>query len=83
MTECDDMGIKYDIIGGPQNGSKVTYGADMPSTIYMQRTPNKDGFQPWGSEPSPKFCLRYERPTGATFYYWQTRFNNYLAGELT
>lgn len=44
--------------GGPQDGVKVR-GNSIPQTLYLQASPNEDGYAPWLREPNFKFPCRY------------------------
>lgn len=55
----------FPVVGGPLDGCRVTYGAEMPHIIYTLCRPNEDGFQPWSRSLSGQFRAEYYREADA------------------
>ena len=53
------------MVGGPLDGCRITYGAEMPHIIYTLCRPNEGGYQPWISSPGERFRAEYWREADA------------------
>lgn len=57
----------YELVGGPQDGGKVT-GQAMPLVIFVGPKWLGDGFVSWGTERCERFPIMYWRPRHSRKY---------------
>jgi hypothetical protein len=60
------------LVGGPQDGARVTSVKELPFSIYVGRTPLGDGYAAWSSDGSQVFpaCYIYASEQRFVFNGW-------------